>query len=135
MLRNHYGPGGYDPTVPGSNLLECWDSDAGTYTRYDGAGAPVETRALTADEAADMQRLEAATTAAANVSTIADLTAQAITDNDTYLALTAPTGDEQAAQVRRLTRQCQALARYLSTVVPHPGQPDNLADVTDVTTA
>jgi gamma-glutamyl phosphate reductase len=75
--------------------------------------------------------LAAGQTAAKSVTTLAGLVQQAITDDDTYLALAAPTADEQLAQIRRLTRQMLAVARYLSAVVPQ-SDASTLTDVSDV---
>lgn len=47
-----YHLGGFDPDAQAGNRAECWDGDAGTYTRWDTDGQELETRPLTADELA-----------------------------------------------------------------------------------
>jgi hypothetical protein len=133
-VRTRYYPGGYEPSAPADNKSEEWSLDAGTYTRWNPDGAVPLTRPLTAQETAEMQALADGQTAAGHISDIAALLGQAIADNDTYLALTAPVADDTTAQVRRLTRQVTAIARYLGTVVPRPNPADYLSTVTDVTT-
>lgn len=134
MRHDVYHLGGYDPTAPQDNLAASWDLTAGTYTGWNDDGTPAESRPLTPDETAWLQGMDAAQADTVHVADISALTRQAITDNAAYLALPAPTAADQEAQIRRLTRQGQAVARYLSTVVPQPAPLDNLADVTDVTT-
>lgn len=131
MRHEVYGPGGWSADDP--NPSESWDLVAGTYTRRGLDGEVDETRPLTAAETARLQGLAAAQTAAQSVTTLAGLVQQAITDDDAYLALAAPTAADQLAQIRRLTRQMLAVARYLSAVVPQSTPGDTLSDVSDVT--
>lgn len=133
--RSVYRPPGYDPNLPGGNLDERWDLAAGTYTRYADDGTVAETRPLTDDEVDDLADMATSSQVAAGIDALAVLLAKAIGDNDTYLRLTEPSPDALIAQVRLLTRQMTALARYLGTVIPHAGVPRNwLDDITDVTT-
>lgn len=132
--RTNYYPGGFEADAPQHNVSELWDLTAGTYTHWDTDGSVLQSRPLTGDESAQLAAIQAGQTAAASIATIYDLTQQALTDNDTYLGLAAPSSDEQTAQLRRLTRQVQALMRYLSTVVQQPVPSNNLTDVTDITT-
>lgn len=130
MLHEVYGPGGWSAANP--DPAESWDLGAGTYTRRGADGKVDETRPLTAEETTRLQGLAAAQTAATSVGTLAALVQQAIADDDTYLALPAPTAADQLAQIRRLTRQMLAVARYLSAVVPQSSPGDTLSDVSDV---
>lgn len=133
--RSVYRPPGYDPDLPNGNLAERWDLAAGTYTRYDDDGDVAETRPLSDDETENLTDMATSTQVAAGINVLAKLLARAIGDNDTYLDLEDPSPDDLIAQVRLLTRQMTALARYLGTVIPHAGDPVNwLDDISDVTT-
>lgn len=132
--RNVYFPGGFDPAAPNDNLAERWDLAAGTYTAWDRDGNQTDSRPLTDEETAQLQQVAAGQQAAGNMETLSGMLTQAIDDNHTYLALSAPTADDQTAQVRRLTRQVQGVIRYLGAAVERAGQQDLLDDISDVTT-
>lgn len=134
MRHDHYHPGGYDPDAPHGNLAQSWDLTAGTYTGWAADGTVLEQRPLTDAETADLQVVSVAQQAASGVQTLGELVEKTITDNDTYLALPEPTGEQLVAQVRLLTRQVTALARYVGTVTASPAAQDYLSDLTDVTT-
>lgn len=132
MRHDVYGSGGWSGTSPNNNRTESWDLGSATYTRWSLDGTVAETRVLTGEETARLQALADGQTAAHSVDSIAALVQQAITDDDTYLALPSPTPADQLAQIRRLTRQMLAVARYLSATVPQSTPGDTLSDVSDV---
>lgn len=66
-----------------------------------------------ADQTAGAARASAAAADAANYQTAASRCRQAITGNDTYLALATPTTAQTTTQVSRLTRQCNGLSRMM----------------------
>lgn len=134
-VKSVYHPGGWLPDAPMQNLARQWDLTAGTYTDWDKAGNVVEQRPLTDDETAELTALGADVTATVNSNTLGHLVKQTIRDNDTYLALSPPSADDQTAQIRRLTRQVLGLAKWVGTSTPSPEAQDYLSDITDVTTA
>lgn len=91
--------------------VEAWDSDAGTYTQRDEAGSVVEQRPLTVDETAAFVAEAAAARDATNATTLEDRARAALTANATFLALASPTNAQVVAQVRLLTKECNALIR------------------------
>jgi len=123
----------------GDGRRETWDGAAGTYTAWDPDGKQVESRPLTVSEKTDLATLDAHVVVDSAVETLGGLIQQALTDNAAFLALTAPGQPtpslaDLTAQVRRLTRQSQATARYMGTVIPRPGKHFFLDTVTDATT-
>lgn len=106
-----YHPGGFKPAQVAQNRAEEWDDVVGTYTRWDTAGVVVETRPLTSAESARFAEAAAATTAANNETSLTDRARQALASNATFLNLVAPTNAQNAAQVKALTRQVNALIR------------------------
>lgn len=90
---------------------EEWDSETGTYTRWDSTGAVVETRPLTADEVAAFAAQAAAQAAETNGRTLEDRLRRFLGLNADFLALAAPTAAQRNTQVERLARQTNALIR------------------------
>lgn len=133
-LRSVYFPRGWDPDAPNNNLRARWDLTSGLFTRWDPDGNEVEQRPLTGEETAELQAVAAEQQTDDRLATLSQLLVQAVTDNHAYLQLDAPTAADRAAQVRRLTRQCQAVIRYLGTVVQRADGSDLLDDISDVTT-
>lgn len=109
--RTVYGLGGFDASKPAGNKVEQWDGVAGTYTRWNAAGAQVEQRALTSDEAVAFAAQDAQVTADANGAILRQQSASALAGNRTYLAVVTPTSAQTAAQVKALTRQMNTLVR------------------------
>lgn len=122
MRTTEYRAGGFDASAPAQNRAREWDSDAGTFTRWDRAGAVVESRPLTVDEAAAFAEQAAALSADGNARTLEDRLRGFLDANRTFLALAAPTAADRNAQVARLTREASALIRYVLR---------DLADVSD----
>jgi hypothetical protein len=69
---------------------------------FDGQGNLLSQTAVTVD-----------VTAETNAATLHDRTTQALTANATYLALASPSAAQTTAQVKALTRECDALIRLL----------------------
>ena len=110
VVRTAYFPGGLDSAAPAGNRAEEWDS-AGGYTRWSPAGVVVESRALTPAEVAQLAGDAAGGVAAVNVQTVQQRAQAALAANATFLALGAPTNAQILAQVRLLTKECNALIR------------------------
>ncbi len=64
----------------------------------------------------------------ANLTDLTTKARQAITANDTFLALASPTAAQTAAQVKALTREVTGIIRLLGYTI------DQLADLGDTTT-
>jgi hypothetical protein len=113
VLRYHLG--GHDAAAPAQNRAEQWDTVTG-YTRWSKAGAVLEQRPLSAEEAAHLAAQEQTVTVDANSATLRDRAAQALAANRTYLNAAKPgTAALQASaaydQSKALTRQMNALIR------------------------
>lgn len=88
MKREYYMAGGYIPAHPSGNKSEVWDTDAGTYTRWDEAGNVVESRPLTDAEIASLTpspdpraaKLAEIEATLADTPLLADETAQVLAD-------------------------------------------------------
>ncbi len=90
---------------------------------YGWVGGPFEDageKTITADGATDQQLTTAITTASgvfvdrkANQVSLLAKAAQAVTVNNTFLALSTPTNAQIVAQVQRLTRENTALIKFL----------------------
>ena len=113
MLATTYHLGGYQPAAPAQNKAEQYDSVAGTYTRWNAAGAQVEQRAMTSAEVATATAADAAATRSTNDTALRDKALQAITANATFLAIASPTNAQVVAQTQRLTRENTAIIRLL----------------------
>lgn len=92
-------------------LRETWDDTARVFTAYDTAGNVTETRPYTPLENAQADAEATQQTANTNRDSLHSKAQAALTNNATYLAITAPTNAQVVAQVRALTRQVNALIR------------------------
>lgn len=110
--RTVYLLGGFDPAKPAGNRLEEWDSVAG-YTRWSDAGAVLERRALTAEEAAPLAAQEADNVRTTNGDSLRAQASGALAANRSYIALASPTATDTTKQVKALSRQMNALIRLL----------------------
>ncbi len=114
-----YHVGGFIPAAPAQNRAERWDSTG--YTRWDTAGVQQEQRPLTSDEQARMGAADTADQAGVNERDMRQKLDTALGVNATYQALGSPTATQNLAQIRALTKECNALIRL---------QLDLLADTT-----
>ena len=113
MADTKYHLGGFDPAAPAQNRAEQWDPDAGTYTRWDRAGVVLESRPLSAVEAARFAAVSAAIASESNGRAVEDRLRAFLAANKAFLDLPSPTAADRNVQVARLTRECNALIRYV----------------------
>lgn len=92
-------------------LVERWDDGSRTYTSWDANGIQTDRRPYSAQENADADARTEASLEQANESSLHQKAAAALSANATFLALSSPTNAQNAAQVKALTRQCNALIR------------------------
>lgn len=122
MIQVSYHEGGFIPTAPAQNRHEQWDSTSGQYTSWNNAGSQVESRALTVAEALMLAEMESSTLHLNNNETLRSRADTALASNSTFLAIGNPSAAQNAAQVKALTRQVNALIRL---------QLQDLSDVSD----
>lgn len=114
--RTSYHPGGFDPAKPQQNRSELFDGTAGTYTAWDTAGAQTATRALTAQETADLAAQDVAATAETNTATIRQQAAAALANLRTIRD--APqVSVTSLAQAQTVCRQLQSAVQSEATVL------------------
>lgn len=111
IVRYHVG--GFRPGDPQQNRAELFDESSGLYTRWDQAGTQIEQRPLTAEESARLASAASADAAMSNAETIRTRAGAALAVNATYLALPTPNTAQNTAQIKALTRECNALIRLL----------------------
>lgn len=111
-----YGRGGFDITKPNNNVIERFDGDAGTYTKWVD-GSVVASRPLTADEADRLIEQDSEGVRSKNAVSIASAAKNALSANATFLAIGTPTNAQVAAQVRALTQQNNKIIRVVLGVV------------------
>ena len=94
-------------------LRERRDDDTRTFSAWDAAGTLTTSRPYTTAENADADARATAATASANGATLRTRAANAIATNNAFLAQTTWTNADVLAQVKLLTRECNALIRLV----------------------
>jgi len=92
-------------------LRERWDDAARLFTAFNASGVQSSQRAFTAAENAQADTDVAAAAQITNATDLRTKALAALTANDTFLAIASPTNAQVAAQVKALTRECNALIR------------------------
>ena len=97
----------------GTQLSESWDDATATYVAYEPDGTVRLSRPFTVQEQQAAQELIALALTLTNQRIVRTRAAAALLTNRTYLALAAPVGADNLAQIRALTRQNVGLLRML----------------------
>lgn len=98
-----------DDPWPAGDLLIEWDDETRTVT--DHTDDPATKRPYTAEENAAADERAALRTEETNRETLIKRATEALTANRAYLAIGSPTTAQNAAQIRALTRQMNAVIR------------------------
>lgn len=111
-VNTTYHPGGYNPTLsPGNGRAEEIDSTTGVVSRWHRDGSLIGSSPITPEQTSLMLSTDTTIASIKNSSTLEDRLRNLKADNDAYLLNATPTAGQIETQVRKLTRECNALIR------------------------
>lgn len=99
------------PNKPFNNMVELWDDTTNTYYNYI-TGESVS-RPFTQEEIDFFTMQAQKDTISRNMESVLTKITAALGSNSTFLALATPTNAQTLAQVKALTRQMNALMRFV----------------------